>query len=513
MAVDFERLRPAGGEAAGEAPRLSLSRVGFLRVATPSNLEGDPGDWPDALVPAVDAVAGEARNAFPVDVPAGRHQPVWVEACAPATAAAGRWATTLSVAAGGRTLGAVPVEVAVETVVVPPTSTLATTFGLSGRSLLFGHHGARLGDEERLALVHRYARLALEHRLSLHAMSLLPPRTEVREGRLAVDFGAWDAEIGPYLDGTALPSGARFTAIDLRTPAELAPERRAEYWRATEAHFREKGWLDRLFAYVMDEPKPEQAGELRQRLEALRTAAPGIRRLVTTPLAAGLAGGVDIWAPNLNCVVIRDRDGELCPRHVPRAAYRAHEEKGDRLWWYLSCSSHGCGRGPFDVPALDRYFRGWPSYVVDTDAVAARVMGWLAFEEEIAGELHFDMVHAYNFWDKNQARRRDPWDDQWAFGGNGDGTLLYPGRPDRIGGTTHVPVASIRLKQIRDGLEEHELLRLLAARGPAGAARARAIARSVAPRIDRFSRSTAEWVAAREALLDALAAVDEIDVR
>lgn len=504
VTVAARPLTKAAPADAGPPPTLSLSRVGFLRITTPSNTEGAVGEWPDPLIPTVDPIAGEPRDAFPIDVAKGRHQPVWVEACALVSAKPGGWTGSLVVTAAGGALGEVPVEVVVEAAQLPATSSLVTTFGLSGRSLLFGHHGEKLGDDERLRLVHRYARLALGHRLSLHAMSIIPPPTAVRDGRLTVDFSSWDAEIGPYLDGTALPSGARFTATDLRTPSDLPPDRHGEYLRAVEAHFREKGWLDRLFAYVMDEPKPEQLPELRRRLAAMKPAR-GIRRLVTTALEPGLAGQVDIWTPNLNCLVVRERDGELCARHVPRPAYRPREARGDRLWWYLSCSSHGCGQGPFGRADLDRYFAGWPSYVVDTDAVAARVMGWLAFAEGVGGELHFDMVYAYNFRKKGKPDSRDPWDDQWAFGGNGDGTLLYPGRPDRIGGRTHVPVESIRLKQIRDGLEEYELLRLLAARGPGGEARAQALARSLAPRVDRFSRDPSAWLTAREALLDALA--------
>ena len=49
----------------------------------------------------------------------------------------------------------------------------------------------------------------------------------------------------------------------------------------------------------------------------------------------------------------------------------------------------------------------------------------------------------------------------YLFGGNGDGTLFYPGLPDLIGGSTHIPVESIRLKLIREGLEDYEYLALL----------------------------------------------------
>jgi len=40
--------------------------------------------------------------------------------------------------------------------------------------------------------------------------------------------------------------------------------------------------------------------------------------------------------------------------------------------------------------------------------------------------------------------------------------LFYPGRPDRIGGRTDIPIESIRLKLIREGMEDYEYLALLA---------------------------------------------------
>lgn len=50
-----------------------------------------------------------------------------------------------------------------------------------------------------------------------------------------------------------------------------------------------------------------------------------------------------------------------------------------------------------------------------------------------------------------------------VYGGNGDGYMLYPGTPDRIGGKTGVPIESVRLKHVRDGYEDFEYLRLLEA--------------------------------------------------
>lgn len=41
--------------------------------------------------------------------------------------------------------------------------------------------------------------------------------------------------------------------------------------------------------------------------------------------------------------------------------------------------------------------------------------------------------------------------------------MFYPGRPDRIGGATHIPVESLRLKLIREGHKDYEYLLLLTA--------------------------------------------------
>merc|ERR1712046_344452 len=82
----------------------------------------------------------------------------------------------------------------------------------------------------------------------------------------------------------------------------------------------------------------------------------------------------------------------------------------------------------------------------------------MSYKYQIEGEL---------YWGANAADRRyvsptnSSWETQWLAGGNGDGGLTYPGRPDRIGGTSTIPIASLRLKAIRDGLQDLEYMYLL----------------------------------------------------
>jgi hypothetical protein len=77
------------------------------------------------------------------------------------------------------------------------------------------------------------------------------------------------------------------------------------------------------------------------------------------------------------------------------------------------------------------------------------------------GELYFTTTHCLP---------GDPWTAQYAYGGNGDGTLFYSGAPARIGGTDWIPLESMRLKLIRDGYEDYEYLKILADRNQRPAA-------------------------------------------
>src|SRR5262249_24393519 len=65
------------------AGEVALYREGYQNITTPSNTEGGTGLWPDPLIPDVDEVANEKRNAFPFDVPSGEHRVIWVEVHVP----------------------------------------------------------------------------------------------------------------------------------------------------------------------------------------------------------------------------------------------------------------------------------------------------------------------------------------------------------------------------------------------------------------------------------------------
>eukprot|EP00392_Amoebophrya_sp_AT5.2_P002881 g2886.t1 len=198
---------------------------------------------------------------------------------------------------------------------------------------------------------------------------------------------------------------------------------------------------------------------------------------------------------------VRSRHAQAAGGHARPPAI----EQAQTLWWYISCMSQGCdmdlpnnshSRGCVNLPCRS----GWPSYMVDTLFERNRKMGVLAYLYDIRGELYWE-VDQFNASDivlggeaglaggvdpdmvrtgegdmdmegaKRGVPRRERDDDGGGadvlhFGGNGDGQLLYP---DNRGGQTNASVPSVRLKHIRDGLEDLEYLFLLedAVRAPA----------------------------------------------
>lgn len=456
---------------------VALHRVEWLRLDRPSGPDGEAGEWPDPLVPARDPWFDEPRRAFPVRVAPGRLAAVWVEICVPSDAPPGRYAGEVVLRDAGRRAAAVPIALEVWPFALPATSRFVAAFGLSTR---LGTRALGVPDDREVARA--LAAAALRHRLTPYVLSADPPGGSCNAERCALDWRAYDAEMAPVLDGTLVP-GVKGGFAEVRIPGKVWAGRdddAAATLSAWRAHFESRGWADRLWLYTLDEPKPEQFGELKRRARLARAAkVPVFATIAETP---ELADHVDAFVPNVTL--------------APAAPLRARS--GPDRFWYASCLSHGCGelpaRGKGRAEMLRAYAR-WPGYEIDRPGPAARAMGWLAWRRGLGGELYYDMLQTWT---------GDPWKDVRAFAGNGDGTLLYPGRPEQLGGRHPFPVESIRLKLIRDGLEDRELLALAEEAGLG--ALASKLAAGVARSERDWERRPEPWLEARRVLGEALAA-------
>ena len=63
----------------------------YINLKVPSSIEGAAGDWPDPLIPRVDRLTGETRNAFPMRLAAGRNQAVWIDVYVPLSTPPGEY--------------------------------------------------------------------------------------------------------------------------------------------------------------------------------------------------------------------------------------------------------------------------------------------------------------------------------------------------------------------------------------------------------------------------------------
>ncbi len=469
----------------GKLDDVKLYRVDLINLTNASSVDGGLGQWPDALVPDVDDVVGEKRNAFPFDVKSGESRAIWVDVHVPPDAKAGVYTGSVTITSAEGQAN-VPVTLVVWDFTLPSTSSLRSSFALYYGDLAAGH-GIQAGNDA--ALRARYAQLGLDHHISMSSIA-----DDGHQG----DFGHFEQFYGGLVSGTAptrLP-GAKLTSVKFVGDGSSVDQHKqwADYAKG-------KGWFDRLFDYTCDEPPLTCSwSDINARTGAVHAADPAFKTLVTTDVwdtdANGVTDGIDIMVPVVNFIDDKpgnEHAGDQRPKFDGFLAKSSQKE----LWLYQSCMSHGCG-GTVDIgnpSASDEYFTGWPSYMIDASAPRNRAMEWISFIEKASGEL---------YWETGFAFGHDAWSNQWDFSGNGDGTLFYPGTPSRIGGQTDIPVASIRLKMIREGMEDYEYLKLLSDLGRADDARN--IAKTLFPNASSTDVSPDKLIAAREAIAQAILA-------
>ena len=132
-----------------------------------------------------------------------------------------------------------------------------------------------------------------------------------------------------------------------------------------------------------------------------------------------------------------------------------------------------------------------PYWHIDRPLSVYRVPTWINRQYGITGLLYWSTV----------TRVLDPWNNP-AFAHprhyNGGGYLFYPGVPCGIDG----PVSSMRLKNLRDGMEDYDYFAIL--EGLAGKPAVKQIVDQVAPNWWEFAKQPAQFNAARDKLAEAI---------
>jgi len=433
---------------------MTVYREAFIDIVHPTNVDSRLGLWPDALIPTVDNYYHERRNALPWHVPARFTQTFWVDVYVPRTAGPGLYHGHVMVFMrnqGHLSNRILSVTLRVLPFAIPATASLPSSFGFDGAplSLVFRGHYGLLSTEQLIHLTKLFDTAALKDRIALSGGSGIPAAMRVVHGKLVLNWHNYDKEVRSFMTGSKAVHGARWRITDVRWLShvfykKMPPQEQVQYFRAWAHHFRKEGWHVPLYALTVDEPHSAvQFATANRRAAVIRSATHEVQPLVTTNQVRKLA----IQDYGILCPVINNVEGLDNIDHRARLGQYARRYHL-KLWWYQSCMSHGCW------VVGGRTSLGWPSYMIDQPAIYNRIMPWLTWKYRIAGELYYDTDIGFSLGRKN------PWKDQYHFGGNGDGTLFYPGTPAVIGGTKDIPIQSLRLMMIRAGYQDYEYLHL-----------------------------------------------------
>lgn len=420
---------------------IFLFREHLINIYKPSHKpfsESTLGYWPDPLVPFVDRYYWEDRDGSPFDVPAGENRVIWAEVYVPLDAQAGVYTGKMTITANKGANVEIPITLTVWDFALPEKISLDSVFLFSCPLAYSGHVRFGGNPESHKSLAQLYFAEALRHRMTLNNLYChFPPYSYDPNGQtVTIDFSEYDELVTDALDGNLIETSAEFTTARL-PDVSLPEEGKVLFWRAWANHFKEKGWFDKLFYYLPDEPTPEMYPEVVRIADLVHEADPELKTMVTEQFEDALAGHIDIWCPDVT--LFSDSQFWMPDPSV----YLERQALGEEVWWYNCCSSQA---------TLD-----YLNFFVDSQGIYARIFFWLTRRYKFTGVLYWHVIYAYSRTDK------DLWEDafepNWQV--NGDGTLFYPGTPAKIGGEHDIPVPSIRLKRIREGFEDYEYFHIL----------------------------------------------------
>jgi hypothetical protein len=440
------------GEASLPADNITLYREVFIpvRYSSPQATE-PPGLIADPLVPFVNpytearvpeprwrdkGMEGARFGAMGFDLWQDRHQPLWVDVQVPKDAAAGVYNGTFSVRAQNTERATIPVRVTVWDFTLPDGPTHENHFG--NFSYVARYYKLDENSERYRTLEDRYIASMAAHRLNPPLPRRLLPR--VAEDGAALFDEDTDRQITEFVERYHV------TNIDVprapfRDMLTTGRNKATRYYQSWYAYLQKKGWADRAYLYMLDEPNTKEAYEEVRQLGALvHEGAPKLRRLVVeqpytqNPDWGTLDEAVDIWCPLF--------------AFLEETSIQRVQSEGDAVWSYTALVQ----RAPSYEPGYEKVRGENPPYwQIDFPVLSYRIAPWLNRRYGVTGLLYWTTV----CWSSPQ---RNPWDSPgFRLNFNGEGMLFYPGEDAGIDG----PITTIRLKNLRDGMEDYEYFVLL----------------------------------------------------
>jgi hypothetical protein len=213
---------------------------------------------------------------------------------------------------------------------------------------------------------------------------------------------------------------------DLQPNAPYPEDRKKEIMAKLEEFIpklKAHGLYEKAYLYGFDEVRPDSHNAMKDIFSTIKAKYPDLLTLTTAYDATyGEASGVsdvDAWTP-------------LTPSYDKERA-DAVRAKGKQVWWYICIGP----KAPY------------ANWLIEYDAIDARsLMGMQTAKYQPDGFLYY----ALNRWPLSEKPITDgpytDWPPASFYDNNGDGSIMCAG-PDG-------PLSTIRLENIRDGIEDYE---------------------------------------------------------
>lgn len=427
-------------------------RTAYYNVTTPpwqlkyptgtGSSDGWSGWWPDPIRPSADG-----------SLAANQTQAIWITFKTATDTRTGRYSGKIRLLDGNTVIAKLPFTVTVWGFTLPETPSCPAIFDLRlSKQWLEG----TTADAQR----ERMMRFMAERKVCPDGIDVSPVFKRDAQGKITADFTAYDQAARHYFGDLKFPTSYTPGFFYLfgweHPPKNVLGEKpfegeypykdadrshlRAAYKEAYQTclrlywdHVKAQGWSDRLVLYISDEPfltKKHIIDQMKACCTMIHEIDPKIRIYSSTwRHCPDWNGYLNIWgAGHYGCFAA--------------AEMQARRAAGEHIWF--TTDGQMCTDTPFC--AVERLL---PHYCFKYGAEAYEFWGisWLTYDPWRFG------WHSYIY------QSSTPGESYYVRYPNGDGFLLYPGRPVGVDG----PVATVRIEAARDGVEDYEYLKALKA--------------------------------------------------
>lgn len=420
VSLELSPLTTAGGVRLDG--RVKWERVGYVRrhpeaIIHPMAPDREIRWLPDPLLPAA-----------PMTVRAGSTQGAWVTVTVSPEAAPGLYRGVATVKNGARTLGKVPLAVRVLPFSQP------RYFSCPSIHAIFETHVLALYGERGPQMLERLYDMVLDHRINPDGCGTrwyepVPVETlkKWRERGMSLTAALSICKKAKRADTVWVNPP---TVEETRDPAfyEAYRDRLRPYMEQVRA----AGLAGCMYVYGFDEYTSEHFPGIAEFWRKFKADFPDLPMMTTAYMYRGRAEGKEV------------ADWTVTDWHCPGMPYWRKNlsdelhSLGKQAWWYICC-------GPY-YPRLN--------VGIEHPPLEGRLLTWQQYTEKCDGVFNWGI----NYWHRRKATKDgDPFFDQWSFGRGmtgmtGDGLMIYPGESG--------PLPSIRLANVRDGVQDYEWMKM-----------------------------------------------------